>query len=115
VGGNLAKQVEHGAVKTCVRKGRANRLDETPISQEALRCRGERSVSVTGLDPEWGRRRGFCDRIGITIVARQAIFASARRVGGFGGHDATTRAEREAVGCRALPKPWLNFKLASGL
>jgi hypothetical protein len=41
--------------------------------------------------------------------------ASARRVGGFGGHDATTRAEPEDVGRRALPKPWLIFKLASGL
>jgi hypothetical protein len=31
MGDNLAEQVEHGVIKTCVRKGRANRLDETPM------------------------------------------------------------------------------------
>jgi hypothetical protein len=41
--------------------------------------------------------------------------ASARRVEDFYGHDATTRTEPAAVGRRALAKPWLNFKLASGL
>jgi hypothetical protein len=33
-------QVEHGVIKTCVRKGRANGLDETPMRKEALRCGG---------------------------------------------------------------------------
>jgi hypothetical protein len=111
----LAKQVEHGVIKTGVRKGRANKLDETPIKAGGVTLSWERSVSVTGLDPEWGRRRGFCDRIGITIGARLAILPQLGGWGDFGGHDATTRAEREAVGRRALPKPWLNFKLASGL
>lgn len=72
-------------------------------------------LSVTGLDREWGRRGGFRDRVGITIGARQAILPQPGGWRIFGGHDATTRAEPEAVGRRALPKPWLIFKLASGL
>jgi hypothetical protein len=72
-------------------------------------------MSVTGLDREWGRRRGFRDRIGITIAGRQTILPQPGGWEDFGGHDATTRAEPEAVGRRALPKPWLIFKLASGL
>ena len=60
--------------------------------------------SRPGVGPEEG---GFRDRIGITIGARQAILPQPGRWEDFGRHDATTRGEPEAVGRRALPKPWL--------
>lgn len=84
--------------------------------QEALRCGGSGRISGTGLDRKWGREEGG--------ISRQNQHhnrcltgdpTSVRRVADFDGHDATTRAGPEAVGRRALPKPWLNFKLASGL
>jgi hypothetical protein len=75
VGWNLAEEVvEHSAVKTCVRKGWANRVDETPmeaggvtLSWEQLICNRRRP----GVEPEKGT--GCRDRISIRISVRQAI------------------------------------------
>lgn len=115
-GDNLAEQVEHGAIKTCVRKGRANRLDETPAEAGGVTLWWERENIWNWPRPEVGPGGGG--------ISRQNQHhnrcltgdpASVRRVADFDGHDATTRGEPEVVGRRALPKPWLNFKLASGL
>ena len=71
MGNSLAERVEHGVIKTCVRKGRANRLDETPTEAGGVTLWWEREVIWNrprpGVGPGGGG--GFCDRIGITIGA----------------------------------------------
>ena len=62
-----------------------------------------------------GRRGGFLRQNWHHNRCLTGDPASAGRVEDFGGHDATTRTDPEVVGRRALAKPWLNFKLASGL
>jgi hypothetical protein len=44
MGNSLAERVEHGVIKTCVRKGRANRLDETPTEAGGVTLWWEREV-----------------------------------------------------------------------
>lgn len=76
MGRSLAEEVvEHGAVKTCVRKGWANRVDETPMEAggvtlwwEQLICSRRRPA----VEPAEGGRT--CrDRTGLRFGARQAI------------------------------------------
>ena len=71
MGGNLVEQVEHGVIKTHVRKGRANRLDETPTEAGGVTLWWEREVISNRPRPGVGPGGGgeFCDRISITIGA----------------------------------------------
>jgi hypothetical protein len=100
-------------VKTCMRKGRANRVDETPMEVggvtlwwDELVCNRPRP----GVEPEEGCR----DRIGIRFGARLAILplSGVREV--LAARTRRPELSLRAVGRWPVPKRRLHFKLASG-